>query len=1091
VWQHAAGSESRGEPDLARLLARLANVPGLILFDSEDAAAHSSYGIETNFDAERLLKEGLEATAFERCSTIPANASGFFAATMLARASRGSGVAFVRIGDDPKKPPLACAVLSRDDAFERARGRLLSAAVLVRAAAIAETDGEPNAMRRHLARAVLTLSGDGFVKSCDSAIRSITGRDPRDVVGLAFAEILEPRSRPRFRRHFEQARQLPTLAAVYSVLRPDGARAPAFVILTHARLGDHEAFLCHMRELSSSEAAREIVGKLTITILPETGTTIRADRLLAETAEALDLRLVGVGVPVEPAVSGRAATRFELAAGSAVHRLDALARLAPPYPWDAALDERRVLIQGIPKDPTLAHAAELAALDIQGFVSVPLLAPDHTPLGVLVALSDSPTGFTTHEVESLKIIGEFLATDLDRQRAERALERRAAELAALLDATRDLTALREPDELLQDVVQRAVDLFPNADSGILFFEEGGYLVSRFERGFPLEANAQAFRVPIATTYLGQIFRSQRGHLLTPQEMREDLNSLPAAAERLRRAKGPDPVPFGVLGVPITAGGVTVGVLTVGQLAPHLPFQQRDLELLERFGGLAAAAIVQVRLFEAVRLRSALVEAMREAVFSLTADGSIGFANEGTHSMFAGNSAIRERGSVALLFDPSEAETISSALSAVRTSGHWVGFLKGRRGADSFDAAAALSRVAGSNEIVAIVSDVTERRQLEARALQAKTVDSLGKLAAGLAHDFNNHLGSIVGLATLLRSKLPADSALVEHIAGIETVAEQAAELARRLLVLGRTAPGVRVVTELNSIVSGIVDVLRHTFDPSIEIGVHLASSACYFVGDETAMRQALLNLATNARDAMPRGGKITLTTSIEAMDGDRPRVVVEVADTGVGMPPEVLRRLYEPFFTTKPQGKGTGLGCAIVFATVRAHGGTIDCSSRPGEGTRFRLSFPSAERAQAPRKITEPTELLRGTGTVLVVEDEPTLRRVTSDMLATLGYEAIPVPGGREALEVLRAQGSAVDVVLLDLTMPGMSGEEVFAAMQASDPGTRIVITTGYAAGNAADALLARGALALLKKPYRVHELARVMAEAIRAPKPEQVRELM
>jgi nitrogen-specific signal transduction histidine kinase/CheY-like chemotaxis protein len=401
------------------------------------------------------------------------------------------------------------------------------------------------------------------------------------------------------------------------------------------------------------------------------------------------------------------------------------------------------------------------------------------------------------------------------------------------------------------------------------------------------------------------------------------------------------------------------------------------------------------------------------------------------------------------------------------------------------------------DLVIIVSDVTERRRLEAHALHTQTLDSIGKLAAGIAHDFNNLVSSILGFTSLLRARLPEGSPHVEDLDGIEQVADQATALAKQLLVLGRTSPGVREVADLNYVVSSLADVLRRGIDSTIEIRLHLSSKPCLIVGDETALRQAILNLATNARDAMPHGGSLVFATEVieqgvdGAVDGG-PKVTLTVTDTGMGMEPDVLRRLYEPFFTTKPVGKGTGLGTAIVFATVRAHGGTIECQSAPNRGTQFTLTFAAASELPAalPASSTR-TAPVRGSGTVLHVEDDPTLRKVTGDLVASLGYEVISVPGGREALEVVRARGSSIDVVLLDLTMPGMSGAEVFHALRAINASLRVLLTTGYAAGGATEALLDKGALGVLQKPYRATDLARALARATSTPREEVAREIV
>ena len=314
------------------------------------------------------------------------------------------------------------------------------------------------------------------------------------------------------------------------------------------------------------------------------------------------------------------------------------------------------------------------------------------------------------------------------------------------------------------------------------------------------------------------------------------------------------------------GRAHLGVLCVGAFDTPHDLETNDLARLERFANLAAAAIVQSKLYDAIRLRSALVDASREGVLSTREDGTLTFWNDGADALF-GWGAPRAGTQLSELFHPGDAAALESGIAGARATGHWLGVLRGRRpDATSFDASVAISplrdpraenRGEGSGWAV-IISDVTERRRLEAHTLHAQTLDSLGKLAAGIAHDFNNLLGSILGFTSLLRGKLPLDSPFFADIDGIESVTDQAAALAKRLLVLGRSSPGAHAVTDLNDVTASLVDILQRGLDPNIHVEMHLATCACLLDGDETALRQALLNLATNARDALPPAARSPL-----------------------------------------------------------------------------------------------------------------------------------------------------------------------------------------------------------------------------------------
>jgi PAS domain S-box-containing protein len=1011
-------------------------------------------------------------------------------------------------------------LVERQEDEEAAAARARAATLVYAAVARERRSGLDGPVERQFFRALATLDAKGVLWAADPSLEAVLGRPVAELVGQDFAQLLEPRARPRFRRLVERSRTDDRVSGVFPLLRVNGGTAPVNLVLSRAELDDREAFLCHFSILSNTEAARQIVGRVATAIFPEPGTTIRADRLVSEAAEILDLRLLAVAKPELAA----GPIRIDIAAGPAVLYLDGVAAAPSPTPWEKVYYLGSSLEIPDFEDDASSAAAVLRSLDLRAFVGFPLRSPAGTTLGVLLAFAGTARPFLEYETESLRILAEFLATDLDRSRAETDLARRATELATLLEAVHEMGVLRDPDAMLRNIVAQASRLVPSAASACLFKELDGYLVPAFVQG-PLDTElVKKITIPIGVTAVGRAFASRRGVLLTTLEEVEANLDLPTASfEAVRQALDGRGLPKGVLAVPLLAGEKTLGVLCLADYDSPRALDVNDLERTERFASLASAAIVQAQLFEAVRLRSILVDAVREGVLAATPDGTVTFSNDGAASMFGWNHAAGARHRVDNLFHPADAATLRAGIEAAKRSGHWIGSLQGlRAGGGTFDASVAISTVRDPTvhdppDLVIIVSDVTERRRLEAHALHTQTLDSIGKLAAGIAHDFNNLVSSILGFTSLLRARLPEGSPHVEDLDGIEQVADQATALAKQLLVLGRTSPGVREVADLNYVVSSLSDVLRRGIDTTIEIRLHLSSKPCLIVGDETALRQAILNLATNARDAMPEGGSLVFATEyIEngvdgavdggavdggAVDGGAVHggadhsgamVTLTVSDTGQGMEPEVLRRLYEPFFTTKPVGKGTGLGTAIVFATVRAHGGTIECQSEPNRGTQFTLTFAAASELPAALPASSMrTAPVRGSGTVLHVEDDPTLRKVTGDLVASLGYEVISVPGGREALEVARARGSSIDVVLLDLTMPGMSGAEVFHALRAINASLRVLLTTGYAAGGATEALLDKGALGVLQKPYRATDLARALARATSTPREEVAREIV
>jgi signal transduction histidine kinase/CheY-like chemotaxis protein len=363
------------------------------------------------------------------------------------------------------------------------------------------------------------------------------------------------------------------------------------------------------------------------------------------------------------------------------------------------------------------------------------------------------------------------------------------------------------------------------------------------------------------------------------------------------------------------------------------------------------------------------------------------------------------------------------------------------------------------------------RELESDLARAQRMESLGKLAGGLAHDFNNMLTGIIGHAELLTLKAETDSGLKRHAQLILAASERAAQLTQQLLAFSRKRDRLVETLELNQLVKNVLAILERSLDPRIRIVTELQALPDWVEGDAASLESAFLNLAVNGRDAMPEGGTLFIRT-----DGDNREVRLEVQDTGTGIPPELLDKIFEPYFTTKEIGKGTGLGLAAVYGTAEEHGGTIEVTSREGGGTTFRLRLPRAPgppsaRAEAPVLSTGPP--LR----VLAVDDEPAVLESVAGMLAELGHAVLPAASASEAFQLLRAE-SAIDVVILDMVMPQMSSGDMLERIRKHRPDIPILLTSGYSELPAQDRSRSHSQ-AFLRKPYRQAELGRALAEAI------------
>ena len=388
-------------------------------------------------------------------------------------------------------------------------------------------------------------------------------------------------------------------------------------------------------------------------------------------------------------------------------------------------------------------------------------------------------------------------------------------------------------------------------------------------------------------------------------------------------------------------------------------------------------------------------------------------------------------------------------------------------------------------------NITEQRRLEEQLRQTQKLEAIGELAGGIAHDFNNLLTPILGYTSLLAADCD-NPAMVRDAAGIiEKAAERASELTGKLLGFARRGKYLSTPVKIDSVILEAIALLIRTIDKNIRITQQLSAYQAWVMGDPGQLSQALLNLALNARDAMPSGGELTFATDLVSLTGESvppasglaPGCYVEigVADTGCGIPAELRQRIFEPFFTTKAPGKGTGMGLAMVYGIVKNHGGWISLESEAHHGTRFRILLPCLERPAEPdEEIAAAPKPARGQGLVLVVDDEESVLAIVAHILGQLGYEAATFADSGSAIEYYRERHAVVDLVILDMIMPGIDGGECFRRMREINPRLRAILSSGFGCDGRAQQLLSAGMHAFLQKPYRMSHLARVVQDVLK-----------
>jgi len=497
----------------------------------------------------------------------------------------------------------------------------------------------------------------------------------------------------------------------------------------------------------------------------------------------------------------------------------------------------------------------------------------------------------------------------------------------------------------------------------------------------------------------------------------------------------------------------------------------------------------------LREQAELLDRAQDAILVLDRDGNVTFWNAGAERIYGWpQDEVLGRSFRSLLHDGFDA--VDEALTQVSTGGEWSGELEQRRRDGSMIAvegrwSLVRDEDGDSYRILAIHTDVTERKRLLAQFLRAQRMESIGTLAGGIAHDLNNVLAPILLSIEMLKMDAE-DPDIRETLTTIERSAQRGADMVKQVLGFARGFDRKERVVDIRRVVSDLERVIRDTFPRSIDIQMECPADLWPVIADPTQLHQVLMNLAVNARDALPQGGKLRMTLANVTLDehyatmsgqaSPGPHVRISVVDTGVGMSNEIMDRIFDPFFTTKEVGKGTGLGLSTVAAIVRAHGGFVNVYSEPGNGTTFRLYFPAREESGVDGEAERlGAELLRGQGEViLVVDDESSVREITKQTLQTFGYRVVTARDGADAVAIYAQRGDEIDLVLTDMVMPIMDGPATIRALKRMDPAVRIIAASGLGTNGGVARAVESGIRHFLPKPYTADTLLEAIHRVLR-----------
>ncbi len=699
--------------------------------------------------------------------------------------------------------------------------------------------------------------------------------------------------------------------------------------------------------------------------------------------------------------------------------------------------------------------------------------------------------------------GMVMTQDVTQQvHAAEVLRRQNTYLADLHETTLALMNRLEVADLLLEIVERAARLL-DAHHGYLYLVEPDETECELKVGIGRFHSKVGLQVKPGEGLTGKVWQ-------TGQTM---------VVDEYDRWSGRTPdLPYGVyhtiVGTPLKVGAQVVGVLGFAHTDPDRQFSEDEIILLNGFAQLAAVAFDSARLYadaqreltartqaiaalrDSEELYRLITENTRDLITLLDQEGRCVYVSPSCSSILGYAPVELIGATMNEIVHPDDQPSVAEQMARLAATGTAQDTFRARhaggawRWIETFWTATVQD---GVRYNVAVGRDITERKRLEAQFLQAQKMEGIGRLAGGVAHDFNNLLTAILSYTERARDGLAPGDPVSEDLDEVARAARRAADLTSQLLAFARKQIIEPQALNLNTLIEGMDRLLRRVIGEDVELEVRLAPELDYVKADPGQIEQVLINLAVNARDAMPDGGKLILETRNLTLDaafaqqhiGMEPGtyVLLEISDTGVGMDAETQRQIFEPFFTTKEAGRGTGLGLATCYGIIKQHGGWIVLYSEVGGGSTFKIYLPRVTAPTAlPLRHEDPAATPHGSETILLAEDEPAVRTLASRVLRERGYTVIEAANGDDALRAAQeSNGAAIDLLLTDMVMPKMGGGALAARMQELYPGIRVLFISGYTDS----ALIHHGPLAngteFMHKPFSPDDLARKVRELLDA----------
>jgi two-component system, cell cycle sensor histidine kinase and response regulator CckA len=747
---------------------------------------------------------------------------------------------------------------------------------------------------------------------------------------------------------------------------------------------------------------------------------------------------------------------------------------------------------------------------IRFYAGVPLITPAGVALGALCAIDRVPRELSPLQVSGLQALGHQVITQLELRRS--AIEFKQVEVARVQESSRSLLVAEIAQRIRQSL--KLEEILSTTVSEIWqFLQADRVFIYRFKpdwSGVVVTESVSSDYLPILGRKIkDSFFEKNCGWQLYQQgriQVTEDIYTaglskchIDLLAQLQIRAN---------LVVPILQEQSLWGLLVVNQCASPRYWQQSDIKLLSSLAMQVAIAIQQSTLFEQVQTelmerkqaeqkileQAALLDVATDAIFVTDIENHISFWNKGAEHLY-GWLSKEARGKKANKLLYKGLHLTGENQKIVLQEGNWSGELhqvskSGRKIIVFSRWTLVLDETGLPKSILVVNSDITEKKLFEGQFLRAQRLESIGTLASGIAHDLNNALAPVLMIAELLQIKNP-DPQSQMLLAELKNSAKRGANLVKQVLFFARGIEGQRTTIQVRHLLLEIKQIAARTFPKSIKIYTDISPTLWTIHADATQLHQVLINLAINARDAMPDGGTLSICAENLFIDEHyarmnldalvAPYVAITVSDTGMGMSPEILDKIFEPFFTTKEVGKGTGLGLSTVMGIIKSHGGFVKVYSEVDQGSRFKVYLPSFEGSEI--QLTESLKMLTGHGELIfVVDDEATIREITKMTLLAHNYKVLVAGDGIEALAVYTQHKHEIDIVLMDMMMPEMDGLSAIRVLQKINSQVKIIAVSGLASSDKVATAMGSGVKIFLPKPYTTQELLKTINGVLNVP---------